>query len=189
MYSHCTDHAARMHVYIGSSLSCVPKIGHPSTRHVSPCASQCTEHQHKFSLTYLPLLCCSRPLLRTQTCCPRIRLPTVKIHGRYFHGIPLLHNSLWHALQLIVRPRMSWKGHRGQSRRRAREPWDHIPFKCALCRVSCFCLSPRFVAVFVVWMGVPDTCEVSAMFSVWRWRKKKQRCMQETFFLLEGESH
>ena len=26
---------------------------HSSTRHVSPCASQCTEHQHKFSLTNL----------------------------------------------------------------------------------------------------------------------------------------
>ena len=53
MYSDCTDHAARMHVYIGTSLSCVPKIGHSSTRHVSPCASQYTEHQHKFSLTNL----------------------------------------------------------------------------------------------------------------------------------------
>ena len=37
----------------GSSLSCVPKVGHSSTRHVSPCASQHTEHQHKFSLFYL----------------------------------------------------------------------------------------------------------------------------------------
>ena len=25
---------------------------HTSTRHVSPCASHCTEHEHKFSLTY-----------------------------------------------------------------------------------------------------------------------------------------
>ena len=53
MYSHCTDHASRMHVCIGSRLSCVPKIGHPSTRHVSTCASQHTEHQHNFSFTYL----------------------------------------------------------------------------------------------------------------------------------------
>ena len=30
-----------------------PKKGQSSTRHVSPCASQYTEHQHKFSLTYL----------------------------------------------------------------------------------------------------------------------------------------
>ena len=30
---------------------CLPKIGHSSTRHVSPCASQHTEHQHKFSLS------------------------------------------------------------------------------------------------------------------------------------------
>ena len=42
MCSDYTDHAARMHVYIwlkgpeGSSLSCVPKICHSSTRHVSP---------------------------------------------------------------------------------------------------------------------------------------------------------
>ena len=53
MYNHCTDHASRMHVCIGSRLSCVPKIGHPSTRHVSTCASQHTEHQHNFSFTYL----------------------------------------------------------------------------------------------------------------------------------------
>ena len=74
MYSDCTGHAARMHVYIGTSLSCVPKIGHSSTRPVSPCASQYTEHMHKFSLTYFSC--------RKQTCCPRIHLSTVKIHGR-----------------------------------------------------------------------------------------------------------
>ena len=75
--SHCTGHAARMHVYIGSSLSCVPKIGHSSTRHVSLCASQYTEHQHKFSLTNFSC--------RNQTCCPRIHLSTMKIHGRMVH--------------------------------------------------------------------------------------------------------
>ena len=52
-YSHCTDHTAQMTCVLGSRLSCASKIGHPSTRHVSPCASQHTEHQHKFSLTYL----------------------------------------------------------------------------------------------------------------------------------------
>ena len=78
MCSDYTDHAARMHVYIwfkgheGSSLSCVPKIGHSSTRHVSPCASQYTEHQHKFSLTYLScvtvVLCSeSRPVVHAST--------------------------------------------------------------------------------------------------------------------------
>ena len=84
LYSLCTDHAAQMTCVHGSRLSCVPKIGHPSTRHVSPCASQHTEHQHKFSLSlsHLPLLCYCRLLLRTQTCCPRIHVSTVKIHGR-----------------------------------------------------------------------------------------------------------
>ena len=33
-------------------------------------------------LSHLPLLCYCRPLLRTQTCCPRIHLSTVKIHGK-----------------------------------------------------------------------------------------------------------
>ena len=53
MYSHCTDHTAQITCVHGSGLSCVSKIGLSSTRHVSPCASQYTEHQHKFSLTYL----------------------------------------------------------------------------------------------------------------------------------------
>ena len=84
MYNDCTDHTAQMTCVHGSSLSCVPKIGHSSSRHVSPCASQHTEHQHKFflSLSLRLLLCYCRPLLRTQTCCPRIHLSTMKIHGR-----------------------------------------------------------------------------------------------------------
>ena len=41
------------------------------------------------SLSLLPLLCYCRPLLRTQSCCPRIQLSTVKIHGR----TALLRNS------------------------------------------------------------------------------------------------
>ena len=77
----CT-HATR--VPQGSRLSCVRKIGHSSMRHVSsPCDSQ-----HKFTLTP-PLLCSCRPLLRTQTCCPRIHISTVKIHG----GMVLLRKS------------------------------------------------------------------------------------------------
>ena len=52
---------------------------HSSTRHVSSCASEYTEHQHKFSLTCLS--CVAVPL-RPQTCFPCIHLPTVKIHGR-----------------------------------------------------------------------------------------------------------
>ena len=43
MYSHCTDHTARMHMYMAQVWVCVPKIGHPSTRHVSFCASQYTD--------------------------------------------------------------------------------------------------------------------------------------------------
>ena len=46
--SHSTDDmCARI------KMSCGPKIGHSSTRHVSPCASQYTEHLHKSSLTNL----------------------------------------------------------------------------------------------------------------------------------------
>ena len=57
MYSRCTDHTARMHVYFGSSLSCVPNMGHSSTRHVSLCASQYTEHStSSLSLTSPVLL-------------------------------------------------------------------------------------------------------------------------------------
>ena len=59
-------------------LSCVPKNRFSSMRHVSSCASQHTEHQHKFSLTYIS--CFIRLPLRIQTCCPRIHLPTAKIH-------------------------------------------------------------------------------------------------------------
>ena len=61
---------------------------HSSTRHVSPCASQYTEHQHKFSLFYLSCVTVV-PLLPTHTCCSRAQLSTVKIHGR----MVLLRNS------------------------------------------------------------------------------------------------
>ena len=69
-------------------MSCVPKIGHSSMRHVPPCTSQYTEHQHKFSLTYLS---CVTVILFSEhkTCCPRIHLSTVKIHGK----MVLLRNS------------------------------------------------------------------------------------------------
>ena len=81
----------RWHVYIGSSLSCVPKMGYSSTRHVSPCASQYTEHQHKFSRTYLicvtvVLFSESRPVVHASIY-PMWRSTT----GWYFNGIPLLH--------------------------------------------------------------------------------------------------
>ena len=75
----------RRHVFLGSRCLraqdelCAKNI-HSSKRHVPSCASQYTEHQHK-SLSPTSLCYC-RPLVRTQTCCPRIHLSTVKIHGR-----------------------------------------------------------------------------------------------------------
>ena len=91
---HATFSQSLHSMFLGSSRPraqddfCAKNI-HSSTRHVSPCASQHTEHQHKFSLSHPPLLCCCRPLLRTQTCCPRIHLSAVKIQGR----MVLLRNS------------------------------------------------------------------------------------------------
>ena len=66
-------------MFFGLKTSCAAKTIHLSMRHVSPCASQCTEHQRKSDP---PLLCCIRLRLRLQTCCPRIHLPAAKIHGR-----------------------------------------------------------------------------------------------------------
>ena len=93
-FSNCTDHTAHMTCVLGSSLSCVPNIGRPSTRHVSPCASQHTEHQHKFSLTYLScvtvvLFSEPRPVVQASIS-PLCRSKA----GWYFYGIPLLHR-LW----------------------------------------------------------------------------------------------
>ena len=95
--SHSTDD---MCAWLKNPLS--QWIVHSSTRHVSPCASQYTEHQHKFSLTYLScvvlshllLLCYCRPLLRIQTCCPRIHPPWRSTAGWNFYGILLL-NTFW----------------------------------------------------------------------------------------------
>ena len=61
--------------------SCAPKNSPSSMRHGFILC--CTRHwalPHRLSL--LPLLCCCRPPLRTQTCCPRIQLSTAKIHSR-----------------------------------------------------------------------------------------------------------
>ena len=74
-------------------------IGHSSTRHVSPFGARDTEHhQHKFS--HLLPLCYCLPLLRFQTCCSRIHLSTVKIHG----GVALLRNTI---LPRVMSPRGS----------------------------------------------------------------------------------
>ena len=51
--------------------------------HASCLTLRCTRHCGLPHLLYLlPLLCHCRPLLRTQTCCPRMQLSTVKTHGR-----------------------------------------------------------------------------------------------------------
>ena len=91
MYSRChstDDMCSLAQGAWGLKTNCVPKNIHSSTHHVSPCASQHTGHQHKFSLTYLSCVT-RRPLLRTQTCCPHIHLSTVKILGK----MVLLQNS------------------------------------------------------------------------------------------------
>ena len=45
-------------------------------------------------LSHLPLLCYCRPLLRTQTCCPRIICPLWRsTAGWYFYGISLFHRQ------------------------------------------------------------------------------------------------
>ena len=93
MYSHSTNHTAQMTCVHGSSLSCVPKIGHSSTRHVSPCFSQYIKHQHKFSLIYIScvtvvLFSEPRPVVHASSY-PQWRSTA----GWYFHGIPLLHSS------------------------------------------------------------------------------------------------
>ena len=60
---------------------CAEKNILSSTRHV--CTLCCTRHSALPHLLFLlPLLCCCRLLLRTQTCCPRIQLSTAKIHCR-----------------------------------------------------------------------------------------------------------
>ena len=81
MYSHSTDHTAQRTCVHGSSSSCVPKIGQSST--VSCFILRLTAQRTPAQvLSHLPLLCYCRPLLRIQTCCPRIHLSAVKIHGR-----------------------------------------------------------------------------------------------------------
>ena len=92
MYRHSTDHTAQMtcaHGSSGSSLSCVLKTGQSSARHVSLCASQYTEHEHKFSFTYLSCVTVipdPRPDVHVS-----INPPRRSTAGRYFCGIPLLH--------------------------------------------------------------------------------------------------
>ena len=76
-----------------SSVSCVPKLGHSSTCHVSFCVSQYAEQQYKFSLTFLSYVtvflsepwsvfhASIDPLLRSTK-------------GWDFYGAPLLH-CIW----------------------------------------------------------------------------------------------
>ena len=99
-FSHAQSlHQYRRHVFLGSrgpraqDELCAKNI-HSFTRHVSLCASQRTEHQHKFSLTYLScvtvvLFSEPRPVVHASIC-PLWRSTA----GWYFYGIPLL-QSLW----------------------------------------------------------------------------------------------
>ena len=65
---------------------------HPSTRHVSPFASQYAEHQHKFFLAYLScvtVVLSSEPRPVVHVSHNPLRRSTA---GWYFYGIPLLHS-------------------------------------------------------------------------------------------------
>ena len=80
MYSHCTDHTAQMTLAHGSSLSCVPQ--NASSIHASCSTLRLAAHwTPALVLSRLSLSCYCRPRLQTQTCCPRIHLSIVKIHG------------------------------------------------------------------------------------------------------------
>ena len=90
MYSHCTDQTAQLHVHIGSSLRRV--MSHPLLH--------ATLNTSTSSLSHLPILCHCHPLLRSQTCRPRVHSSTVKIHG----GVALLRNFI---LPQVMSPRRS----------------------------------------------------------------------------------
>ena len=69
------------------------RIGQSSTRHVSLCASQHTEHQHKFSLTYIScftVVLFSEPRPVAHVSINPLRRSTA---GWSVCGIPLLHTS------------------------------------------------------------------------------------------------
>ena len=83
--------------FTSSSPNCVPKTIPSSTRHVSFLVALDTEHQHQFSLTYISCVTFVY-LSRLQARCPRIQLPTAKIHGR----MALLRNT---NLSQVMSPR------------------------------------------------------------------------------------
>ena len=98
MYSHSTHRTAQMTCVLGSrgftSLRrMVCQNIHASTRHVSSCASQHTEHLHKFSLTCISCV--------THVCLSDSRLVVyASIHplersaeGWHFHGTPTSHRN------------------------------------------------------------------------------------------------
>ena len=82
-----------MHVYIGSRELRAQdelRLQNRSFIHASCFTLRLTAHETLAQvLSHFPLLCYCRPLLQTLTCCPRIHLSTVKIHGR----MVLLRNS------------------------------------------------------------------------------------------------
>ena len=71
MYRHSTDHTAQMTCLLWLKFELRPQKR--SVIHASCFTLRLTEHGTPAQvLFHLPLLCYCRPLLRTQTCCPRI---------------------------------------------------------------------------------------------------------------------
>ena len=74
-----SDHSSsREHAWLKFEDLCA-KNSLSSTRHVSFLAAHDTDHQHKFSLTYLSNL--AAILFYTQACFPTIHIHTATIHG------------------------------------------------------------------------------------------------------------
>ena len=93
-YTCRTPHLHHMHSHCTEQTTCVPWLKGPEGSRRIVCQKHSLIHASCFTLrltvqwtralvlSHLPLLCYCRPLLRTQTCCPRIHLSTVKIHRR-----------------------------------------------------------------------------------------------------------
>ena len=93
MHSHCTVETTCVPWLKGleSSRRIVCQNFHTSTRHVSPCASQYTEHKHKFSPNYLSSVTdviFSEPRPVVHASIYSLQRSTARWH---FYGIQLLH--------------------------------------------------------------------------------------------------
>ena len=83
MYSHSSDltaHITCVHCTLVQDELCAEQHSFIDASCLTLCCTREWALPHLLSL--LPLLCHCRLLLRTQTCCPRIQLFTVKIHGK-----------------------------------------------------------------------------------------------------------